>query len=112
MNAWKGSDGKYKTNGCSRKTKIVRKPEGVRCELKSAADRMSEILLQLETSICTIRSRIVLHGNGQKSTQRSSSFNGLQAMELILHQIGSHKLLQSIAPDGSNVSGLIKSPKL
>ena len=30
------SDGKYKTNGnCPHKTKIVRKPEGVGCELKS-----------------------------------------------------------------------------
>ena len=48
MSAWKGSDGKYKTNGCSHKTKIVRKPEGVGCELKSAADGMSGIILQLE----------------------------------------------------------------
>ncbi|KAL5473365.1 hypothetical protein EMCRGX_G027842 [Ephydatia muelleri] len=48
MSAWKGSDGKYKTNGCPHKTKIVRKPEGVGCELKSAADGMSGIILQLE----------------------------------------------------------------
>ncbi|KAL5488537.1 hypothetical protein EMCRGX_G017491 [Ephydatia muelleri] len=47
MSAWKGSDSKYKTNGCPHKTKIVRKPEGVGCELKSAADGMSGILLQL-----------------------------------------------------------------
>ena len=48
MSAWKGGDGKYKTNGCPHKTKIVRKPEGVGCELKSAADGMSGIILQLE----------------------------------------------------------------
>ena len=78
MNAWKGSDGKYKTNGCSLKTKIARKPEGVRCELKSAADGMSEILLQLETSTCTIRSRIVLHGNGQKSTKEAAPSMGFR----------------------------------
>lgn len=46
--AWMGSDCKYKTNGCPHKTKIVRKPEGVGCDLKSAADGMSGILLQLQ----------------------------------------------------------------
>ena len=47
MSAWKGSDGKYKANACPHKTKNVRKP-GVGCELKSAADGMSGIILQLE----------------------------------------------------------------
>ena len=36
-----------KQNGCPHKTKIVRKP-GVGCKLKSAADGMSGIILQLE----------------------------------------------------------------
>ncbi|KAL5493397.1 hypothetical protein EMCRGX_G014573 [Ephydatia muelleri] len=94
----------------TRKTKIVRKPEGVGCELKSAADGMSGIILQLElmegseaqskkpghaeygeadSAFSSVKSLLALLDQGlyfmgmvktaTKSTQRSSSSNGLQA---------------------------------
>ena len=166
MSAWKGSDGKYKTNGCPHKTKIVRKPEGVGCELKSAADGMSGIILQLELMEGSeAQSKKPGHAEYGESTSQllrlcapwrgtartiiaDSAFSSVKSLLALLDQglyfmgmvktatkeyprkqllqwasgtgtgptpnRGSHKLLQSIAPDGSKIIACVwvdKKPK-
>ena len=48
MSAWRGSDGKYVVDGMPHVTKIMRKPEGVGCEMKATACAETGILLYLE----------------------------------------------------------------
>ena len=48
MSAWKGQDGQYCANGLPHVTKIIRKPEGVGCELKALCDGESNIMMRLE----------------------------------------------------------------
>ena len=166
MSAWKGSDGKYKTNGCPHKTKIARKPEGVGCELKSAADGMSGIILQLElmegSEAQSKKPGHAEYGEGTSQLLRlcapwrgtartiiaDSAFSSVKSLLALLDQglyfmgmvktatkeypkkqllqwasgngtsptpnRGSHKLLQSIAPDGSKIIACVwvdKKPK-
>ena len=48
MSEWQGKNGKYHAEGMPQVTKIIRKPKGVGCELKSACDGEPNILLRLE----------------------------------------------------------------
>ncbi|KAF4146597.1 Transposase IS4, partial [Phytophthora infestans] len=48
MRAWKVREGKYCHDGVPHKTKTIRKPEGLRVELKALADGDTGIMLRLE----------------------------------------------------------------
>lgn len=48
MSAWDGTDFKWTAEGMPHVTKIARKPKGIGCELKSACDGESGIMLRLE----------------------------------------------------------------
>ena len=48
MSAWRGKNGRYHTEGMPHVTKIIRKPEGVGCEIKAAACAQTGCLVMLE----------------------------------------------------------------
>ena len=48
MSSYEGSEGKYTIRGPPNKTKIARKPRGVRAEFKSAACGESKLIIRLE----------------------------------------------------------------
>ena len=48
MSAWRGADGAYIVDGMPHVTKIIRKPEGVGCEMKATADGTTGIMMRLE----------------------------------------------------------------
>ena len=49
MSPWLGLDADYAMNGVPHRTKIKREPKGIAVELKAVCDRLSSILMQLET---------------------------------------------------------------
>ena len=48
MSSWLGQEGFYSVEGMPHLSKIIRKPKGVGCELKSLADSATKIMLRLE----------------------------------------------------------------
>lgn len=48
MSSWLGQEGLYSVEGIPHLSKIIRKPKGVGCEMKSVADSASKIMLRLE----------------------------------------------------------------
>lgn len=48
MSSWLGSEALFDVNGMPHLSKIIRKPKGVGCEIKSLADGLAKIMLRLE----------------------------------------------------------------
>lgn len=86
MSSWKGIDGTWHTNSLPHSTKIIRKPDGVGCELKSLCDCDSGVMLKLEIVEAKEQMRALEYTD---EYQHSTA----QTMRLVKHYFGSWRTI-------------------